>query len=63
MSKGPLDELLKAIEDLIGDIQEKQEQSESDFDERTSLHTSEVQRLTDEINTAQVNIANTETFL
>jgi hypothetical protein len=42
MSKGPLEELLKAIEDLIGDIQEKQEQAESDFDERTSLHTSEV---------------------
>jgi ABC-type transporter Mla subunit MlaD len=62
-AKGPLDELLTAIQNLISDLGQKTDFAIEQFDERTSNHNSLEQRLTDDINTAQVQIAHTETFL
>jgi hypothetical protein len=63
LAKGPLDELLSAISNLVSDLGDKTEKANVEFDEREQKHNSLVQSLTDDINTAQVQIAHTETFL
>lgn len=44
-SKGPIEDLLKAIDDLITDLGRKQDEEEQSFNVLTGKHTEEVRRL------------------
>jgi len=59
----PVQDLIDAINKLIVDLHDAQNQSREDFAARTEAHESEVQRLDDLIIDAQNDIANAESFL
>eukprot|EP01006_Ploeotia_vitrea_P049790 TRINITY_DN67376_c0_g3_i2.p2 TRINITY_DN67376_c0_g3~~TRINITY_DN67376_c0_g3_i2.p2 ORF type:complete len:113 (+),score=9.24 TRINITY_DN67376_c0_g3_i2:36-374(+) len=56
---GPIDGLVAAIEEVISDLETKIENAHAAFDKRTNEHNQEVRRLTDLINEASRNIADT----
>ena len=49
MAKGPVEELVQAIEDTIVDLQFKREKADAAFVKRTAEHNAEVSRLEAEI--------------
>jgi hypothetical protein len=42
LAKGPLDDLLTALQNLVSDLQEQQADATSDFDDRTTQHHGEL---------------------
>jgi peptidoglycan hydrolase CwlO-like protein len=63
MSGAPLDELIEAINEVVGDIERKTERAHSEYDDRTAEHNSEVSRINSEIDSANADIAHTTEFL
>jgi len=59
MAQGPIDTLVSAIQDVIADLEAKQERTHAEYDQRTSDHGAEVRRLNDDIRNAITTIANT----
>jgi hypothetical protein len=49
MAKGPLDELVAAIEDTVTDLSNKREKRDAAYVKRTNEHNAEVSRLEGEI--------------
>lgn len=60
---GPIDGLVEAIEEVVSDIEHKLDGAHADFDKRTNEHNQEVRRLTDLINEASRNIADTQELI
>jgi predicted nucleic acid-binding Zn-ribbon protein len=59
----PVAELLAAIEKIIADLDTKTEKATADYDARTGEHQNEIKRLTREIDNANADVANSDTFL
>jgi hypothetical protein len=58
-SKGPIEELIKAIEDLAADLNTRLEAEETAYTTATNKHEEEVRRLNGEIAQAKLDISNT----
>jgi len=63
MSEGPVDELNEALEALIEDIQEKIEDNDASYNERSLQNQSEVTRLEGLISDTEVQISNANNIL
>lgn len=59
----PVAELVAAIEKVIADLDTKTEKATADFDQRTGEHQNEIKRLRNEIDNANADVANTDSFL
>lgn len=62
-SGNPLDTLVEAINKVVSDIDTKIEEENNAFEIRTGEHNSEIKRLNREVDSANADIARTETFL
>lgn len=63
MTQGPLDELTEAIDNLLNDLADKVVANQDDFRTSTNIHTSTVSTLSNEITSANNDIANTSSNL
>jgi vacuolar-type H+-ATPase subunit I/STV1 len=63
LAEGPIDDLVVAIEAIVSDLEAKLVSAEEEFDERTQSHNAEVRTLTDLINEAERNIADTQALI
>lgn len=57
MAKGPIENLVSAIQDVVADLEIKTQNTHVEFDQRTNEHQSETRRLTDQITNTIASIA------
>lgn len=56
LNKGPVEDLVAAMDDVTNDLESKLERSHTEYEIRTDQHHNEVQRLTNSINKAKTDI-------
>jgi len=63
MAKGPVEDLMEALDNLINDVHNKQDQAADEFETRTEEHNARTVHLGDEIDDSNADIARTKIFI